>query len=163
MEDFLGKFSCAGVVCHSLLLNSLHICPYSIPCLFFHQRTPFFSYLVPLLLGLPIVGRLLPWCCQAIASVVFPASCVLSTCPSIMSRSSDLFALETWPKKRNFSRRIVTSSDLLGFKSSKTEKFVLFSVQGTRKILLHVHSSKASRRTATLNPCRPSFTAMHSI
>jgi hypothetical protein len=40
MEDFLGKFSCAGVVCHCLLLNSLHICPYSIPSLFFHQRTP---------------------------------------------------------------------------------------------------------------------------
>jgi len=36
-----------------------------------------FSYLVLLLLGLPIVGRLLPWCCQAIASVVSPASCVL--------------------------------------------------------------------------------------
>ena len=30
-----------------------------------------------LLLGLPIIGRLLPLCCQAIASVVFPASCVL--------------------------------------------------------------------------------------
>jgi hypothetical protein len=39
---------------------------------------------------------------------------------------------------------MVTSSGLLGFMSSKTEKFVLFSVQGTRKILLHIHSSKAS-------------------
>jgi hypothetical protein len=38
---------------------------------------------------------------------------------------------------------IVASSDLLGFTSSKTEKFVRFSAQGTRKILLHVHSSKA--------------------
>jgi hypothetical protein len=42
------------------------------------------------------------------------------------------------------NRRIVVSSDLLGFTSSKTERFILFSVQGTRKILLHIHTSKAS-------------------
>ena len=41
-EDFLGTFSCTGVVCHCLLLNSLHICAFSIPSLFFHQRTLFF-------------------------------------------------------------------------------------------------------------------------
>jgi hypothetical protein len=51
MEDFLGNFSCAGVVCHCLLLNSLHICPYSIPCLL-PPAYAIFSYLVLLLLGL---------------------------------------------------------------------------------------------------------------
>jgi len=69
----------------------------------------------------------------------FPCFLCPATCPSIMSHSSDLFALMTWPK--NFNQRIVTSSDLLGFTSSKTERFVLFSVQGIHKILLHVHSS----------------------
>jgi hypothetical protein len=39
---------------------------------------------------------------------------------------------------------IVASSGLLGCTSSKTETFVLASLHGTRRILLHVHSSKAS-------------------
>jgi hypothetical protein len=47
----------------------------------------------------------------------FPCLLCPSTCPSIMSRSSDLLALETWPKQRNFSRRIFWVSRLPKLKS----------------------------------------------
>jgi hypothetical protein len=39
---------------------------------------------------------------------------------------------------------IVASSDLLEFTSSKTDRFILLSVRGTRKIFLHIHSSKVA-------------------
>jgi hypothetical protein len=54
-EDFLGKFSCTGVVWHCLLLNSLHICVFSVPGLFFSTsvRHFFFFFTASLTRGRP--------------------------------------------------------------------------------------------------------------
>ena len=50
----------------------------------------------------------------------------------------------------------------MSFTSSKTERFVLFPVQGNRKILRHVHSSKASIFFPFLFPhCPPLASVCH--
>ena len=89
---------------------------------------------------------------RPVASLILSSQCIRgfpcllcpATCPSIMSRSNDPFALITWPKEHNLNQRVVASSGLLGFTSSKTEMFILLSVHETHRILLHIHSSKAS-------------------
>jgi hypothetical protein len=56
----------------------------------------------------------------------FPCLLYPATCPSMMSRSNDPFAHITLPKQRRFNRRIVASSDLLSFSSTKTDRFFVF-------------------------------------
>ena len=94
-EDFLGKFSCKGVVCLCLLPNSLHICAFNILSLFFHQRTPFFF--------LACTASFRSSNRRPVASLMlsshrvrgFPCLLFPATCPSLMFCSSDLFVLMT--------------------------------------------------------------------
>jgi hypothetical protein len=73
----------------------------------------------------------------------FPCFLYPATCPSIMSRSSE-FCSHNMTKYHSFNQMIVASNDLLGVTFSRTDRLVLLSVHDTYKILLHVHSSKAS-------------------
>jgi hypothetical protein len=56
-------------------------------------------------------------------------------------------------RDQNNVAMIVTSSYLLGFTASRTDRLGLLSVHGTRKIFLHVHGSKATTWQCTVTYC----------
>ena len=64
--------------------------------------------------------------------------------PSIMVFSTESVLCIKWPKYWSFSFSICPSIDYLGLISFRIDWFYLLAVQGTLKILLQHHSSKAS-------------------
>jgi hypothetical protein len=92
VKDFLGKVCCSGVVCHCLLLCSFHICAFPILRLFLHQLATFFlscTVSVKASKRRPVA----PLTLSSHHNSGFPCLLCPATCPSIMSRSSDPFAL----------------------------------------------------------------------
>ena len=67
-----------------------------------------------------------------------------SICPSIRVFSNELALYFSWPKYWRFSFSISPASEYSVLISFKTDWFDLLAVQGTLKILLQHHNSKAS-------------------
>ena len=73
-----------------------------------------------------------------------PLLLLSSIFPSIMVFSNELVLRIRWPKYWSFSFSIIPFDEYSGLLSFKIDWFDLLAVQGTLKILLQHHSSKAS-------------------
>ena len=83
------------------------------------------------------------WCHPTISSC-HPLLLPPSIFPSIRVFSNESTLLIRWPKYWSFSLSISPSNEHLGLISFRMDWLDLLAVQGTRKSLLHHHSSKAS-------------------
>ena len=103
--------------------------------------------------GLPIYHQLLEFTQLMSVQAVMPSNHLilchplvlpLSILPSIRIFSNESVLCTRWPKDWSFSFNISASTGYSGLISFRMDWMDLFAVQGTLKILLQQHSSKAS-------------------
>ena len=103
--------------------------------------------------GLPIYHQLLEFTQLMSVQAVMPSNHLilchplvlpLSILPSIRIFSNESVLCTRWPKDWSFSFNISASTEYSGLISFRMDWMDLFAVQGTLKILLQQHSSKAS-------------------
>ena len=103
--------------------------------------------------GLPIYHQLLEFTQLMSVQAVMPSNHLilchplvlpLSILPSLRIFSNESVLCTRWPKDWSFSFNISASTEYSGLISFRMDWMDLFAVQGTLKILLQQHSSKAS-------------------